>query len=153
MNSGNFLSLLAITLWPPAGPAATTQAPSATEKAVIAYIRQQSGQALCVSSLRKNASLTTFQEELVACHKKYTISYLDSVEHKLASDEPAQRAFLATTSKCAHELVFAKPAIAGFIFCEVVPAGDRVFTETQAYLFRIKGHRVFFVAKKAIAYN
>jgi len=152
MNSGSFVSLFASALLP-VSPAITPQTPSAAEKEAIAYISRQSGQALCVAGFRKNAPLTTFQEELATLNKTYTIFYLDSVEHKLAGDEQAQRAFLLTPSHCAHELVFARPTLAGFILCEVVPAGDRVFTHTQAYLFRVKGHHAVFVARKVIAYN
>ncbi|QKG52932.1 hypothetical protein [Hymenobacter sp. BRD67] len=125
---------------------------SLEEKSALAYIRKHTPADLCISSFKTNGRFITFQKELISFDKKYSISYLDSVE-RASADEKFFTAFNKSYSQCNHEVVFSKNTLDNFLFCEVYPKTGRVFTNTEAYLFRIKNHKAYFIAMETINYN
>ena len=50
-------------------------------------------------------------------------------------------------------MYFANKLLDNFIFCEVIPEGDKTFIVTEVYLFQIKGNRLRFISKKEVSYN
>jgi hypothetical protein len=92
----------------------------------------------------------TFQEELTHRAPRYTRAFLDSVDtHADWSGAPS----LQPRTACAQVVEFPRTQLAGFLVCEVFPAGDRTFTASRAYLFQVDKHRLRLVSYHDIAYN
>ena len=94
-----------------------------------------------------------FQQGLFSINKKYTVTWADSIDSKnfLVREQPEFSS--STQNGCKYDLYFANKLLDNFIFCEVIPEGDRMFIVTEVYLFQIKGNRLRFISKKEVSYN
>ena len=123
------------------------------ERQAYEYIRaERQNTDVCFSKVRKQIASSNFQEELFKTDRKYTLDYLDSLDQHWSKPNRSSP-FPTDESLCSLEVVFPQKTLPGFLICEVYPQGDRTFTQTDLYLFKIKNGRIYFVSRKLICYN
>jgi hypothetical protein len=151
MTLTQLVSLLLTTATQPPAPVLPRQ-----EQQAVAYIRDQyPKQRVCVAPGRRPLFLSGFQDVLFALDHTYTFTYLDSVDQAQQASWKVRSAPLAKVNKasCDQEIVVSPRALSNLLVCEVFPAGDRTFTQTQVYLFTIKAQQVHLLRKLEVAYN
>ena len=125
------------------------------EQQAVAYIRAQYPTLrICLAPRKRPVSLTPFQEMLVALNPTYTMAYLDSVDRAMTAKAGSSASLSEpNAASCDWEVVLSPSGLPDFLVCEVFPSGDRTFSVTHVYLFRVEAHQVRFLRKVELNYN
>jgi hypothetical protein len=131
-----------------------------TESASVAWAKQQAFSYVLTkhrNSCRSkqpehHISSTAFQEKLFDLNRSYTITQLMRLDDSIWTASK-QRRVRCTEDKCAFTVEFSKYLLDDFLICEVFPRGDRNFTISEAYVFRLENHKVVLIDQKSINYN
>ena len=122
------------------------------KKQALQLIRKNHSE-ICAVKNSRYISPMYFQQELFSINKKYTVTWADSIDSKNFKVREQPEFSSSTQNGCKYDLYFANKLLDNFIFCEVIPEGDKTFIVTEVYLFQIKGNRLRFISKKEVSYN
>ena len=124
-----------------------------SERAALRFVRAHlPRQRVCAAPSRRPVAWLNFQEELTRLVPRYTRAFLDSVDTH-ADRAGAMAPASVGPAGCAQVVEFPRTRLPGFLVCEVFPAGDRTFTTSRTYLFRVDQHRVRLIGHHDVAYN